>query len=135
MLSPTIDTIRLFLHILSAAIWVGGQFALAGIIPGLRHLGPEATKIAAEGFARVAWPAFVVAVVTGIWGTSDLEADTSGAYLAVLGIKLLLVVAAGGSAGVHAISSSKPIKAITGALGGVFGIAIVFLGVLLGTHG
>ena len=36
MLSPDASTIRLFLHVLGATVWVGGQIALAGLVPGLR---------------------------------------------------------------------------------------------------
>ena len=134
VLSPTLDTVRLFVHVLAAAIWVGGQFTLAGALPGLRKVGPDATKAAANGFARVAWPAFGVAVVTGMWGIFA-SGDTSGGYMAVLGIKVLLVVAAGGSAFAHAVTSNRGIKAATGAVGGLLSLAIVFLGILLTTHG
>ena len=40
MLSPTIDTIRLFLHILAASVWVGGQIVLAGLVPSLKRAFP-----------------------------------------------------------------------------------------------
>ena len=45
MLSPTAETFRLFLHVISAAIWVGGQFVVAGIVPAavdaLRAIGAD----------------------------------------------------------------------------------------------
>jgi hypothetical protein len=69
-----------------------------------------------------------------MWGVFA-SGDTSGGYMAVLGIKVLLVAAAGGSAFAHAVTSNRGIKAATGALGGLFSIAIIFLGVLLTTHG
>jgi len=28
---PTLDTLRLVLHVLAASVWVGGQIALAGV--------------------------------------------------------------------------------------------------------
>lgn len=133
MLSPNIDTIRLFIHVLAASIWVGGQFTLAGAVPGLRKVGPEATKAAANGFAKVAWPAFGVAVVTGMWNIFEVN-DSSGSYMAVLGIKVLFVFAAGGSAAAHSTTTKRSIMAITGAAGGILSIAILFLGVLLTTH-
>lgn len=132
MLSPTIDTVRLFIHILAASIWVGGQFVLAGIVPGLRSTGPEATKAAANGFARVAWPAFVVAFATGIWNLLAVEVSSSTAYNATLGIKVLLVVAAGLAAFQHSRTSSAAMRAATGALGAIASILVLFLGVLLG---
>ena len=40
--------VRLFLHVLAAAIWVGGQLTLAGLVPVLRPFGPEVTRAAAR---------------------------------------------------------------------------------------
>ena len=131
MLAPSIETIRLFIHVLTASVWVGGQIVLAGIVPGLRKLGPEATKAAANGFARVAWPAFVIAFATGIWNLLAVEASSSTAYNATLGIKVLLVTAAGGAAFQHSRTSSTAMKAITGATGAVASVIVLFLGVLL----
>ena len=62
MLSPAIDGIRLSLHVLAAAVWVGGQLTLAELVPTVRKLSPEATKLAARAFARLSWPAFAIHV-------------------------------------------------------------------------
>ncbi len=143
MLSPTLDTIRLFLHLLAAGVWVGGQIVLAGVVPRLRSIdvegpapgeaGSAATKAAANGFATVAWPAFAIAFVTGIWNILEQPTNQSTAYNAALGIKLLLVVAAGFSAAQHARTSNRGMKALTGAFGLLAALAILFLGVLLTT--
>ncbi len=134
MLSPSLDTIRVFLHVLAAAIWVGGQFALAGMVPRLRAIGPEATKAAANGFAKVAWPAFIVAFLTGIWSLFAVEASNELDYQITFGLKIVLVAVAGISAAMHASSDRKPVIAATGAIGAVSAIALVFLGVLLAQH-
>ena len=39
MLAVSWDTIRLFLHVLAATIWVGGQLVLAALVPVLRRAG------------------------------------------------------------------------------------------------
>lgn len=135
MLSPTLDTIRLFVHVLAASIWVGGQFVLAGAVPGLRKVGPDATKAAANGFARVAWPAFGIAFITGMWNIFALGTDLPSGFMAVLGIKVVLVVVAGASAAAHSASSKRAVIAATGAIGGILSLVIMFLGVLLTTHG
>jgi putative copper export protein len=135
VLSPNVDTVRLFIHVLAAAIWVGGQFALAGVVPGLRKIGPEATMAAANGFARVAWPAFAVAFGTGIWNMMEIGSDLPDGYNAVLGIKILLVVVAGVSAFVHSSTEIRTLKALTGALGAIVAVVILFLGVLLVNNG
>jgi len=62
-----LETVRLFLHVLAATVWVGGQITLAALVPALRSSGREVTSAAANAFAKVAWPAFGVLVLTGIW--------------------------------------------------------------------
>jgi putative copper export protein len=54
------DTIRLFLHVLGATVWVGGQLTLAALVPTVRGLGEGATAKVARQFERLAWPAFAL---------------------------------------------------------------------------
>lgn len=131
MLSPTLDTVRVFLHLLAASVWVGGQFVLAGMVPGLRKIGPEATKAAANGFAKVAWPAFALAFVTGIWNLLSGPDQLPSGYNATLGIKILLVVVAGFSAFTHGQSEKRAVIALTGAVGAISALVILFLGASL----
>lgn len=132
MLSPTIDTVRLFIHVLAASVWVGGQIVLAGVVPSLQQVGSDATKAAANGFARVAWPAFAITFVTGIWNLLAVDPSSSSEYNTTLGIKVLLVVVAGAAAFQHSRTSSVGVRAATGALGVVASVAVLFLGLLLG---
>ena len=67
MLPVDLETVRLFLHVLAATIWVGGQLVLAALVPALRAAGADVPRAAARAFNRVAWPAFAVLVLTGIW--------------------------------------------------------------------
>lgn len=131
MLSISLDTIRLFLHVLAASVWVGGQIVLVGAVPRLRKIGPEATKAAANGYSMVAWPAFGLAFMTGIWNMLAVDYSNVSGWAATLGIKILLVVAAGGSAVVHATTTKRALMAITGAAGGVLALVILFLGIML----
>jgi putative copper export protein len=41
MLAVSWDTVRLFLHVLAATVWVGGQLTLAALVPVLRRFGAE----------------------------------------------------------------------------------------------
>ena len=75
MLSVSWDTIRLFLHVLAATVWVGGQITLAVLVPVLRRLGAEIPRAAARRFNQVAWPAFAVLVITGIWNIAAVHAQ------------------------------------------------------------
>ena len=81
----SIDTIRIFVHVLAASVWVGGQIVLGALVPTLRRMGGDAPKQAAQAFNRVAWPAFGVAVVTGVWNLNEIGIeDTSSGYQVAL---------------------------------------------------
>jgi putative copper export protein len=126
------DTIRVFLHVLAAALWVGGQFTVAGLLGTVRGLGEDAPRVVARAFARVAWPAYGVLVLTGIWNLLAVDvADQSSAYTVTLAVKVLVVVASGAAAAAHAVSRSRAVLAIGGAVAGVTALAAVFLGVML----
>jgi len=133
MLGVTWDTIRLFLHVLAATIWVGGQLTLAAVVPVLRRFGAEVPRAAARRFNLVAWVAFVVLVVTGIWNIVAVQRQISdeAGYRATLILKLAVVVVSGVAAALHARARTTAGLAIFGALTGVSALAALFLGVLL----
>ncbi len=134
MLAIDSNTIRLFLHVIAATVWVGGQLTLAGLVPTLRALDPAAPKAAARQFNRIAWPAFGVLVLTGVWNLVEVEVgDRSTAYQVTLFVKLSIVAVSGISAFLHTQARSRRGLAIWGALSGVATIAALFFGVLLGT--
>lgn len=131
MLAVNWDTIRLFLHVLAATVWVGGQLTLAALVPTLRRLGAEIPRAAARGFNRVAWPAFAVLIATGVWNVAAEWAKVSGSYETTLIVKLVVVAVSGAAAALHARARSKAGLAVFGALAGVSALAALFLGVLL----
>ena len=131
MLSVSWDTIRLFLHVLAATIWVGGQITLVALVPVLRRLGAEIPRAAANRFNQVAWPAFVVLVVTGIWNIAAVHAQIHGSYETTLVVKLIVVVISGVTAALHARAQSPRWIAVFGALTGLSALAALFLGILL----
>ena len=134
MLSPTVDTVRLFLHVLAASVWVGGQIVLGGLVPALRRSFPEAPRVAAKAFARIAWPAFAVVVVTGLWNLGDIDVtNTTTAYQVTLFVKILLAMASGAAAFVHQVGQSKAALAIGGAVGLLAALGAMFCGYLLTT--
>ncbi|NCG39290.1 MAG: hypothetical protein GWP48_17480 [Actinobacteria bacterium] len=126
-----LDTIRLAIHLLSVCIWVGGQIILGGLVPVLREISPEAPKKAAARFGQVAWPAFGVAIITGIWNIVELEGTQTNEYNVTLGVKLLAVTLSGMAAFVHQRTPSPIMRAITGALGLVAALVALVLGVML----
>ncbi|HVW31733.1 MAG TPA: CopD family protein [Acidimicrobiia bacterium] len=134
MLPVSATTIRLFLHVLSATIWVGGQLTLAGLVPGLRALGPDAPKAVARQFNRIAWPAFAVLVVTGIWNLTETHVgQQSDAWIATLMAKLAVVALSGVSAALHTRAATKKALAVWGGLSGLTALLALFYGVQL--HG
>ena len=131
MLGVSWDTIRLFLHVLAATIWVGGQLALAALVPVLRRHGTEVPRAAARPFNQVAWPAFAVLILTGVWNMIAVRSQISGSYQTTLVVKLLVVAISGLTAALHARSRSTAGLAVFGALTGISALAALFLGILL----
>lgn len=125
------DTVRLFLHVLAATVWVGGQLTLAGLVPGLRRLSPDAPRSVARRFNRIAWPAYLVVVATGIWNVLAVDATFDGSYGVTLMAKITVAALSGVSAFLHSISRSKAGLAVWGALSGISAVGALFLGVLL----
>ena len=130
MLSLDLETVRLFLHVLGATVWVGGQIVLAALVPALRAAGAEVPRLAARAFNRVAWPAFGLLVLTGVWNVVA-EGDRGPAYERTLMVKVLLVVASGVTAFLHARATTRSAMATYGALTGLTALATLFVGVLL----
>jgi hypothetical protein len=134
VLTVTTDHVRLFLHVVAATIWVGGQVTLAGLVPVLRPLGAGATRAAARRFNVIAWPAFGVLVVTGVWNLLEVHVgDASDEYLVTTAVKLVAVAVSGIGAAVHIVGRSKVALAVGGAMSSIGAIAALFLGVVL--HG
>jgi len=131
MLAVSWDTIRLFLHVLAATVWVGGQITLAALVPALRRLGTDIPRVAARRFNQVAWPAFAVLVITGIWNVIAVRSQIHGSYETTLIVKLIVVAISGVSAALHARAHSPAGLAVFGALTGISALAALFLGILL----
>ncbi len=134
MLSPTATTIRLFLHVLAATVWVGGQIALAGLVGTVRKQSAEAPRAVARAFARLAWPAFGVLVITGIWNLTEIDlGNTTTAYQVTVFVKITVAVAAAVFVLIHSLGKTKLVLALGGALGLLCSLAALFLGILLRT--
>lgn len=130
MLPVSWQTVRLFLHVLAATVWVGGQLTLAALVPALRGYDRAVTRAAARRFGQVAWPAFAVLVATGVWNIFAVPAG-SGRYRTTLVVKLVAVALSGVTAFLHARATSRAGLAVFGALAGLTALAALFLGILL----
>ena len=134
MLPVSADTVRLFLHVLAATVWVGGQLTLAGLVPGLRALGPDVPRTVARRFNRIAWPAFGILFLTGLWNLAETNVgDQAPEWIATLLAKLFVVALSGISAALHTRAATRRALAIWGALSGLSALLALFYGVQL--HG
>jgi putative copper export protein len=147
MLSPGSDQVRVFLHVLGASVWVGGQIVLATLVPVLRRVAPEAVPAVARRFQLVAWPAFALLLATGVWNLAALGvADQPTEWIGTLVLKLALVAVSGVGAAAHALLTGPMVSAAsdaasrrrrralsgaTAALGLVAALGAAFVGTML----
>jgi putative copper export protein len=124
------ETLRLFLHVLAATVWVGGQLTLAALVPALRGTADGVTKVAARAFNRVAWPAFGVLVVTGVWNVVALG-EQPDSFQHTLLLKYVLVAVSGLTAYLHQRATTPAGLAVFGALTGASALGALFVGVWL----
>ena len=132
MLDLSTTDVRLFLHVLAATVWVGGQLVLAALVPVLRRVHPDAPAAAARQFARVAWPAFGVLLATGIWNLSVVAPAVAGPYRTTLAVKLVAVAVSGATALLHSRARTVRGRALSGAGTGLSAVVALALGVQLG---
>lgn len=136
VLSPTGSSLVLWLHILAATVWIGGQLVLAMLVPVLRDQ-PALVSAAARRFNLVAWVAFAVLILTGIANVhiagipwSSLLDTRKGRTLT---LKLVFVALSGLAAALHAYivgplashRRTRGTRALSGVLGGTSFLAAV----------
>jgi putative copper export protein len=132
VLAPALETVRLTLHVLAATVWVGGQIVMTGLVGPSRQIGSDAPKMLARAFARMAWPAFVVLVATGIWNVTAVHySSQDSAWKAVLMAKIGVVIVAGVAVALHQRAGTKGQLAFWGSVGGVASVAALVMGILL----
>jgi len=126
-----VESLRLFLHVLAATVWVGGQFTLGALVPVLRRAGADVPRMAARQFGRVAWTAFAVLVATGIWNIASYDETDRHGFAAAISLKLTFVVLSGIAAVVHSAARSRMWLALGGAGAALFSLAALFMGIVL----
>lgn len=131
MLPVHLDAIRVFLHVLAATVWVGGQFTLAALVPVLRSAGRDLTRAVARRFNTLAWSAFAVLIATGAWNIVAERARIHGAYEVTLVVKVTVVLISGAAAWFHAKSRTPRGLAVSGALTALSAVAALLIGVVL----
>jgi uncharacterized membrane protein len=127
-----IESLRLFLHVIAATIWVGGQITLGALVPLLRRAGADVPRAAARQFGRLAWPSFAVLVATGFWNLASYDEKDKHGFAATISLKLVFVGLSGIAAAVHSNAKSRMWLALGGAAAALFSLVALFLGVVLG---
>jgi hypothetical protein len=125
-----LNVARLFLHVLAASVWVGGQLVLGALVPTVRRFGDDAVRAVARAFNRIAWPAFAIAVVTGLWNVVAVPLqDLQHPWIE---LKVLAVLFSGVGAAVHQFArGNRTMLAVGGATSAVFAVAAMYLGFLV----
>jgi putative copper export protein len=122
---------RLSLHVAAATVWLGGQLVLAALVPALRAADKDAPGVAARAYARIAWPAFGVLVLTGIWNAWAIRQELQGARAVIFGVKLGAVALSGLTAWWHQRTVAPGLRAATGAGTAGFALLALVLGIRL----
>ncbi len=127
-----LDAVRVFIHVLSITVWVGGQIVLGAVMPALRKSNRESTLVVANAYNKVAWPAFGVALLTGFWGMLDAYADeVTSAWSQLIGIKIFVVLLSGAAAFAHQRTSNTMLKAASAAIALLLALVALFMGAVL----
>ena len=132
MLPVDVESVRLFLHVLAATIWVGGQITLGALVPVLRRAGADIPRAAAGQFGRLVWTAFAVLVLTGLWNLASYDEKDRHGFAATISLKLVFVALSAIAAIVHSNAKSRALLALGGAGAALFSLAALFFGVVLG---
>ncbi len=132
MLSITTGDIRLFLHVLGATVWVGGQIVFVALVPVLRRMGNDVLKPVARRLTRILWVGFALLIATGIWNVVAVDVGSqSHAYRTTLYVKLAAVAVSGLAAWIHMRVTSARARALWGATTGLTALVALLLGVVL----
>lgn len=130
----------LWVHVLAACIWIGGQIVVAVLMPALRGAG-GLTALAGQRFALIAWPAFATLIITGVLNArnagitwADLVSSPTGKTLLV---KLGFVVLSGAAAAVHAfiLAPRRKHDAARPTVSALLGSVSVLAAVVAALHG
>ena len=123
----------LWIHVIAACVWIGGQITLGMLMPALR-VDRAIMSGAAKRFGNYAWVAFALLIITGIINMH--EAGISWSNLngtpeaRTLSIKLLFVLLSGTAAAAHAYWATPrlrdaPARTRALALGGLGGLSLL----------
>jgi putative copper export protein len=127
-----VDDIVRFLHLVAAAVWVGGLITLGALVMAVRRAGADRAilKAMAQQFGRVSWAAMAVAIVTGVIQLAQLDISLSNdtGYATMLLVKLTLVGIAAGLTLFHQLTAKTASPASRGIIQGL--VLVTSLGIV-----
>jgi len=103
-------TFVLWLHLIGAAVWLGGMVVVAAVMPTIRRAGGDDAMISAvaRSFGRVSWVAMGLAGVTGLTLLWNVRVGFGSTEFAInVAVKLLAVGLAVGLALWHQTSARE----------------------------
>ncbi|OYV64605.1 MAG: hypothetical protein B7X07_05920 [Actinobacteria bacterium 21-64-8] len=130
-LANAATVLRLSLHVLAAAFWVGGQFVLGGLMPTIRGLGEDASRTIAKAFGRLSWPAFWVLIATGVWNYAAMGGTQSSSWRLAFSVKMVFVFVAGLAAFMHTRAKVASQRGMYAGLSALASVVALVLGVAL----
>lgn len=145
-LAPSTQIVVLWIHIVAACVWIGGQITLGMLVPLLRA-DRDMVTAAARRFGWLGWSAFAVLIVTGLINMH--EVGVSLAHLnanptsRTLSLKLIFVIVSGLAAAIHSLlprfmPDRSPLRGavigVLAALALLAALAAAFCGVVIAEH-
>ncbi len=105
---------------------------MAGLVPALRTLDPNAPRVAAQRFARLSWPAFWLLIATGVWSYAAVHGNTtSSAWNTAFALKMGAVVLSGVGAFLHTRATTPKSRGIWAGVSALASVGALLLGVAL----
>ena len=134
-------TVRLFIHVLAATVWVGGQIVMVGLVPLARSISADAPRLLARRFGLLSWPALAILTFTGIWNVLAIDIrEYPSAYRVKFGLKMTCYLITALGAVLHTAGPSVgrryrrvrvPFLAVGGAASGLGAVGALFFAVAL----
>ncbi len=120
----------LYLHIIGAAVWVGGLITVALLVPAVRSATDdrEVVRAVARRFGVISWAALAVQVTTGTLMVLD------HAWTTTLGVKVGIVMLSAMLAAWHSLAAGDQSPRVRGAIQGIIlllALVIVWLAIQL----
>ena len=131
----SIDTTRNFLHLLGVIVWIGGQILVGAIMPMAKKFGPDAPQKIAIRFGKVAWPAYALAIITGLWSLGSEWSDSSSGWKLIIFVKLGVVALTGITAYMHMKAGENGHRRFFAISTLVLSLGAMVLGIGLGGEG